>query len=61
MNQLELAKAVVDRMMSQDWFSQWLSLDVLNIAPGTCTLRMSVKTDLAMENADRRIVSQNVV
>lgn len=46
MNQPELAKAVVDRMMSQDWFSQWLGIEVLDIRPGTCTLRLTVKKDM---------------
>lgn len=46
MNLAELAKAVVDRMMSQDWFSQWLGIEVLNIGPGTCTLRMTVKKEM---------------
>ena len=46
MNQPELAKAVVDRMMSQDWFSQWLGIQVVNINAGTCTLRMTVTKDM---------------
>lgn len=46
MNPNDLARAVVDRMMSQDWFSQWLGIDVLNIAPGTCTLQMTVKKEM---------------
>lgn len=46
MNQPELAKAIVDRMMSQDWFSQWLGIEVLGIHPGTCTLRLTVKKDM---------------
>lgn len=46
MKQPDLAKAVVDRMMSQDWFSQWLGIDVANIAPGSCTLRMTVRREM---------------
>jgi acyl-CoA thioesterase len=46
MNPNELAKSVVDRMMSQDWFSQWLGIEVLDIRPGTCTLRCTVKKDM---------------
>lgn len=46
MNQPELAKAVVDRMMSKDWFSQWLGIDVVEILPGTCTLRMTVRNEM---------------
>ena len=46
MNPNELAKAVVNRMMSQDWFSQWLGIEVLDIHPGTCTLRCTVTRDM---------------
>jgi acyl-CoA thioesterase len=46
MNQPDLAKAVVDRMMSKDWYSQWLCIDVLEILPGTCTLRMKVRKEM---------------
>lgn len=46
MNTQELPKAVVDKMMSQDWFSQWLGIEVLDIHPGTCTLRCTVKKDM---------------
>lgn len=46
MKQPDLAKAVVDRMMSQDWFSQWLGIEVVNIGPGTCTLRMTVRKEM---------------
>lgn len=46
MNPNELAKAVVDRMMSKDWFSQWLGIEVLEIRPGTCTLRCTVTKDM---------------
>lgn len=33
-------------MMSQDWFSQWLRIEVLDIRPGTCTLRCKVTKDM---------------
>lgn len=46
MNSQELASAVVDRMMSQDWFSQWLGIEVIRIAPGECTLRMTVTKEM---------------
>lgn len=42
----ELARAVVDKMMSQDWFSQWMGIEVVHIAPGECTLRMTVTKDM---------------
>jgi acyl-CoA thioesterase len=46
MDQPELAKAIVERMMAQDWFSQWLGIEVLDIRPGTCTLRLTVKKEM---------------
>lgn len=46
MNPQELAIAVVDKMMAQDWFSQWLGIEVLHISPGECTLRMTVTKDM---------------
>lgn len=42
----ELAKAVVNRMMAGDWFSQWLGIEVVEIGPGTCTLRCTVKKEM---------------
>lgn len=42
----ELAKKIVDTMMSKDWFSRWLGIEVVNIAPGTCTLRMTVREEM---------------
>lgn len=42
----ELAKAVVDKMMSQDWFSQWLGINVVHIDAGTCTLRLTVTKEM---------------
>jgi acyl-CoA thioesterase len=46
MNANELARAVVDRMMAQDWFSQWLGIQVIDIQPGSCTLQMVVTKDM---------------
>lgn len=33
-------------MYSSDWFSQWLGIERVNIAPGTCTLRMTIRKDM---------------
>ena len=38
-----LAKKVVDKMMSGDAFSQWLGIDVLEISEGYCKLKMTVR------------------
>lgn len=40
------AKAVVDKMMSKDWFSQWLGIEVLKTEPGSCELRMVVRHEM---------------
>jgi acyl-CoA thioesterase len=33
-------------MLQHDTFSQWLGVEVLDIAPQTCTLRMTVRGDM---------------
>ena len=38
-----LAKKVVDKMMSGDAFSQWLGIEVLEISEGYCKLKMTVR------------------
>ena len=38
-----LAKKVVDKMMSGDAFSQWLGIEVLGISEGYCKLKMTVR------------------
>ena len=39
-------KDVVDKMMSADWFSQWLGIEVLEVGSGTCKLRMTVRKEM---------------
>tara|TARA_B100000953_G_C17856318_1_gene370069 strand:+ start:165 stop:602 length:438 start_codon:yes stop_codon:yes gene_type:complete len=41
-----LAKEVVGKMMSEDAFSQWLGIEVLEISEGYCKLRMMVRDDM---------------
>ena len=43
---MDLAKNVVDKMMSGDAFSQWLGIEVLNISTGSCELQMKVKDEM---------------
>ena len=38
-----LAKKVIDKMMSGDAFSQWLGIEVLEISEGYCKLKMTVR------------------
>jgi acyl-CoA thioesterase len=39
-------KGVVDKMMSADWFSQWLGIEVLEAGNGTCKLEMKVRNEM---------------
>ncbi len=39
-------KEVVDKMMSADWFSQWLGITVLNVGSGSCKLKMTVRKEM---------------
>ena len=43
---MELAKKVVDKMMSGDAFSQWLGIEVLEIDEGFCKLQMKVRDEM---------------
>lgn len=40
------ARAVVARMFEQDAFSKWLGVEVLEVAEGRCTLRMTVREEM---------------
>ena len=41
-----LAKKVVDKMISGDAFSQWLGIEVLEITEGFCKLKMTVRKEM---------------
>ncbi len=41
-----LATRVIDRMMENDRFSQWLGIERLDEGPGHCTLRMRVRREM---------------
>lgn len=43
---LTIPKAVVGEMMKNDFFSQWLGIEVLEVTEGTCRLKMTVKKDM---------------
>jgi len=40
---MDLAKEVVDKMISGDAFSKWLGIEVLEITEGFCKLKMTVR------------------
>ena len=42
----ELAQAVVDKMMANDPFSQWLGIEVVEVKPGRCVLKMNVRDEM---------------
>lgn len=41
------AQKIVAQMLANDPFSQWLGVEVLHVAPGAVTLRMTVRPDMA--------------
>src|SRR5687768_4831148 len=42
----ELAKQIVARMMDQDLFSQWLGIEVLDVAEGYSKIKMTVRKEM---------------
>ncbi|MFN8712392.1 MAG: hotdog fold thioesterase [Bacteroidota bacterium] len=46
MEQPELARNVVDKMYTGDAFSQWLGIERVKVAPGSCVLRMTVREEM---------------
>ncbi len=46
MDKQELAQQVVDKMMADDAFSQWLGIDVMDIKPGFVKLQMKVRDEM---------------
>ena len=43
---MNLAKKVVDKMMGGDAFSQWLGIEVLEVAEGFCKLKMTIRDEM---------------
>ena len=43
---MNLAKKVVDKMISGDAFSQWLGIEILEITEGFCKLKMTVRDEM---------------
>jgi|ERR1035437_1954429 acyl-CoA thioesterase len=42
----ETAKKVVDAMFDNDWFSQWLGIERIEVKPGKCILRMTIRKEM---------------
>lgn len=43
---MNLAKKVVDSMMREDDFSQWLGIEILEITEGFCKLKMTIRDEM---------------
>ena len=43
---IELARQVVATMMRNDRLSQWLGIQVLEVRPGACAVRMTVREEM---------------
>ncbi|HET6527765.1 MAG TPA: hotdog fold thioesterase [Balneolaceae bacterium] len=46
MKKQELAEKVVEKMLADDAFSQWLGIEVLDIKPGFAKLQMNVRPEM---------------
>lgn len=46
MNAMELARKVVARMYDRDPFSIWLGIERVEVEPGRCVLRMTVRDEM---------------
>jgi len=40
------ANKIVSRMYDHDWFSQWLGIEVLEVARGFCKLKMKIRKEM---------------
>lgn len=43
---MELAKSIVDKMISNDSFSKWLGIEVIEVAEGFCKLQLQIRDDM---------------
>src|SRR5438105_5290716 len=41
-----LAERFVDQMYDNDWFSQWLGIERVEISTGRCVLRMKIRKEM---------------
>lgn len=46
MEKQKLAEKVVDKMMTEDAFSRWLGINVVDIKPGFAKLEMTIREDM---------------
>lgn len=43
---MELAKSIVDKMISNDSFSKWLGIEVVEVHEGFCKLQLQIRDDM---------------
>lgn len=46
MEQNDLPNRVVGRMYDNDWFSQWLGIERVEVKQGRCVLRMTIRREM---------------
>ncbi len=46
MSQQNIPKSVLEKMLSNDFFSQWLGIECVNITQGNCELKMKVRKEM---------------
>ncbi len=46
MDKAEHARNIVARMMARDAFSRWMGVEVLEVRPGFCQLRMRIREEM---------------
>src|SRR3954468_1897215 len=46
MNEREKPKMLFEGVVSRDRFSAWLGIEILEVRPGTCSVRMKVRRDM---------------
>ncbi len=42
----DLANKIVDKMYDNDWFSQWLGIECVEVKTGRCVLRMKIRKEM---------------
>lgn len=40
------AQSIVQHMMENDAYSRWLGIEVIAVAPGSCTLELTIRTEM---------------
>ncbi|MDC3390545.1 hotdog fold thioesterase [Flavobacteriales bacterium] len=43
---MELASKIVNKMMSNDSFSKWLGIEIIELSEGFCKLQMKIRDDM---------------